>query len=673
MPTQRPARGHLPSHSGDFANEMRSWRKLSSGPGIDLKSVADADEDNVKSILTKLRVWLASVFHQTGPTTRQGLRTRPSTRRRILALLIICACFLYFWIPFRPKSNSTSTPRFEAQEAPLPEPPKRKLRAVSHTYRPNGFLEVNPNGTHPIFDLISKAEASWYAKLRKASSTFQEALEEYVRRYHRPPPRGFDKWWEYVQENKVQLPDEYDIINERLEPFWGIRPHDLRRTMADWEDRSDIPVMVFGKSAGRPIRILKNGMPEAQADSFEEALRDRLNILLDVEDDLPEFRAIISPGDTPNLLKDWELIQEAREAARKGTFIDIDGPPPVKHGWLSACEPHTPAHRRPFDFYGPVPVDLMHKKKKTFIHDHRATMDPCYHPALLFTGGQFLSHYEGPSPHRVLIPQFSSSTTLLHYDLLPIPPSGWGEERRDIPWEHKYDERLLWRGVNTGMMCTPHTRWRQSQRFRLVDMMNSMDGDIKVLPPPKEGEENNQVGEGVKWPKVRINPAMMDISFAGSPVQCEEPTCEELKSQFDWRKRMDTSESSRYKYVIDVDGNGWSSRFKRLMASNSLIFKSTVYPEWFVDRIQPWVHYVPIAYDYSDLYDAFIFFRGDITGAGNHDELAKKIALAGSKWASTFWRQEDATAYMFRLLLEYARLISLDRDAMSMNLADYGL
>lgn len=471
----------------------------------------------------------------------------------------------------------------------------------------------------------------------------------------------------------MQLPDEYDAINERLEPFWGIRPLDLRRIMSDWEDHSDVPVMVFGKATGKPIRILKNGMPEAQADMFAEALRERLNIMLDIEDDLPEFRAIISPGDTPNLLGDWELLAEAREAARKGTFIDIDGPPPLKHGWLAACEPSTPAHRRPFDFYAPVPAEILQRKKKTFVHDHKATMNPCNHPSHFFLGGQFLSHYEGPSPHRVLVPQFSSSTTLIHYDLLPIPPSGWGEERRDVPWEHKYDERLLWRGVNTGMMCTPHTHWRQSQRFRLVEMANSVEGEIVVLPPPREGEQLKPIGEGVKWPKARINPAIMDISFAGSPVQCEEPTCEELRNHFDWRKRMDTQESSRYKYVIDVDGNGWSSRFKRLMASNSLIFKATVYPEWFADRIQPWVHYVPINFDYSDLHDAFIFFRGDISGEGNHDDLAKKIALAGSKWASTFWRQEDATAYMYRLFLEYARVISLDRDAMSMNLAEYGI
>ena len=42
-------------------------------------------------------------------------------------------------------------------------------------------------------------------------------------------------------------------------------------------------------------------------------------MLLDVEEHLPEFRAIISPGDTPNLVADWELLKEAKDAAEKGT------------------------------------------------------------------------------------------------------------------------------------------------------------------------------------------------------------------------------------------------------------------------------------------------------------------------------------------------------------------
>lgn len=328
--------------------------------------------------------------------------------------------------------------------------------------------------------------------------------------------------------------------------------------------------------------------------------------------------------------------------------IDIEGPPPPKHGWLSACSPSAPAHKKKLDFYSPINPSLLEKKKKAFIYDHRAAMDPCQHPSHLFLSGQFLSHYEGPSPHRVIVPQFSSSATTLHYDILPIPPRGWGEERRDIPWEEKYDERLLWRGTNTGMLFHVGNHWQQSQRVRLVEWANDVRGSVQVLAPPKEGEELRPAGEGESWPKVRVFPAMLDISFAVGPVQCDEISCEELRRDYDWRRHMPIEESSRYKYVIDVDGNGWSSRFKRLMNSNSLVFKSTVYPEWFSDRIQPWVHYVPISLDYSDLFDTFVFFRGDINGEGNHDALAKKIAYAGAKWADSFWREEDATAYMFR-------------------------
>jgi Glycosyl transferase family 90 len=84
------------------------------------------------------------------------------------------------------------------------------------------------------------------------------------------------------------------------------------------------------------------------------------------------------------------------------------------------------------------------------------------------------------------------------------------------------------------------------------------------------------------------------------------------------------------------------------MMSHSLVFKSTVYPEWFQERIQQWKHYVPVQLDLSDLYDSMMFFRGDLNGEHAHEELAAQIALAGRDWAKAFWRDEDMTAYMFR-------------------------
>ena len=102
-----------------------------------------------------------------------------------------------------------------------------------------------------------------------------------------------------------------------------------------------------------------------------------------------------------------------------------------------------------------------------------------------------------------------------------------------------------------------------------------------------------------------------------------------------------------------------------------------------MDRIAPWVHYVPIQIDLSDLHDTFLFFRGDGNGDNAHEDMARKIAMAGREWSKEFWRREDLVAYFFRfvlsllsgvqlalsspprLMLEYARVMSLDRGAMS--------
>lgn len=107
--------------------------------------------------------------------------------------------------------------------------------------------------------------------------------------------------------------------------------------------------------------------------------------------------------------------------------------------------------------------------------------------------------------------------------------------------------------------------------------------------------------------------------------------------------------------MIDVDGNGWSGRFHRLMSMKALVLKSTIFPEWYSDRIQPWLQlrpilcvlcfillsltlrlnssYVPVKVDYTDIYDIMTFFRGTPQGEGAHEDLAAKIGLAGKEWA----------------------------------------
>ena len=59
--------------------------------------------------------------------------------------------------------------------------------------------------------------------------------------------------------------------------------------------------------------------------------------------------------------------------------------------------------------------------------------------------------------------------------------------------------------------------------------------------------------------------------------------------------------SDRFKVALDVDGNAWSARFPRLMASKSLVIKSTAFTEWNAKTFPSWYGYLPSQNDYGDL------------------------------------------------------------------------
>lgn len=55
-----------------------------------------------------------------------------------------------------------------------------------------------------------------------------------------------------------------------------------------------------------------------------------------------------------------------------------------------------------------------------------------------------------------------------------------------------------------------------------------------------------------------------DFKFLGRPEQCgNQASCDAFAAEFEWSEWMSVEEQNQYKYVIDVDGNGWSGRFHR--------------------------------------------------------------------------------------------------------------
>ncbi|KIY53132.1 hypothetical protein FISHEDRAFT_33968 [Fistulina hepatica ATCC 64428] len=613
-----------------------------------------------------LRSWL---FDSAPPRARHVKRARSETHTQVIWSRTTKTIY-----------NSGSQPTEDPWDVAERERFARIVQDPSqHSFHSDGLLEVNEAASHPIYHLINRAENTWDEKLSRASKTLQEAVIQYKRRYGRAPPLGFDDWWYYVQEHNVQLPDEYDQIFFDIEPFWGMNPQDLQKTQQEWENKPN--TWTLSKDTDEAISVVADTLPEdlMQREEMSEGARQLIELLAPVQEYIYPFRAVFSTSQSPTLLSDYELWKGALDAAAAGATVSISkAPQPKLHGWISACDPLSPAWTDGIDYNQPP---LTHRKSvKSFIHDHRASMDPCEHPELFRLHGQFVSAYSvndkgsgstsyGPIPHPHLIPQFSYSPTLIHHDIMSAIPFDRIEALDDDPaaQDEKTDDRLYWRGDNSEMwhdegISNPVRSENILCHFRYV---RSVHGEmVEFLAPTKSNE--TRTGAPMRAKKSRYAPALLDVAFVDKPVECDDDTCKFLEEIFEFRKSPNAKTAGRYKYVLDVDDYGRSAQFRKLMNSHSLVFKSTIYPEWWLDRIQPWVHYVPVQVDYSDLFDSLLFFHGalDEPESGN-DRLAKKIAEAGREWTKKFWRKEDVTAYMFRLLLEYARVMNPARDSMS--------
>ena len=98
--------------------------------------------------------------------------------------------------------------------------------------------------------------------------------------------------------------------------------------------------------------------------------------------------------------------------------------------------------------------------------------------------------------------------------------------------------------------------------------------------------------------------------------------------------------SSRYKYLIDIDGNSnaWSALFQKLL-SGSVVLKVASpgnFRQWYYDELIPWVNFVPVESDMSDLVEKIEWLLAN-------DDKAKEIGANGAKLANslTYERELD--------------------------------
>ncbi|KAK1797725.1 hypothetical protein P4O66_008091, partial [Electrophorus voltai] len=154
----------------------------------------------------------------------------------------------------------------------------------------------------------------------------------------------------------------------------------------------------------------------------------------------------------------------------------------------------------------------------------------------------------------------------------------------------------------------------------------------------------------------RANPTLMDAAFTNffffkHDENLYGPLVKHV-SFFDFFKRTESKLElvCKYKYQINVDGTVAAYRLPYLLAGDSVVLKQeSIYYEHFYAALQPWVHYIPLKADLSDLLEK-------IQWAKDHDEEALEIARAGQMFARTHLMGDSIFCYYFKLFQEYAKL-----------------
>ncbi|KAK7751192.1 hypothetical protein SLS62_006876 [Diatrype stigma] len=342
-----------------------------------------------------------------------------------------------------------------------------------------------------------------------------------------------------------------------------------------------------------------------------------------------------------------------------------------------------------------------------FLSDWPKSLDLCHQPDLFALHDFFTTPHGFDLYHDELLPLFSRSKTGGFNDIL-IPlvrpdedydGDGNGNEHAVDPIA--FDGKLhqaFWQGnISDTARFLTHQSLRGGHTQRLVHLANNASAADHV--PVIIGYETTRdtKDKQVKFhyedvPAQAINGHLpLSFSFAhsssgsgsGAGGPCETEDCLLMQREFGFAEPASPGKPlySDKRYAVLLDGpDGPPRDLLRALRSNSVPVVSSIFREWYTERLAAWVHFVPVDPRYHGLHSTLAYFaglkyRGYGAGSGGSDgeqggprpqvtesrkEDARWIAAEGRKWARRAVRREDMEVYLFRLLLEWGTVVAVD-------------
>lgn len=317
---------------------------------------------------------------------------------------------------------------------------------------------------------------------------------------------------------------------------------------------------------------------------------------------------------------------------------------------------------------------------KGYVSNFTLSTDFCNQPDIQALHGMMINPLS-VSTTKTLLPMFGGSKLPTNNEILLPAPMYWNNEERfsggndhGPEWSNKED-KVIWRGVATGGLNTP-TNWRGFQRHRFVAQTNGTEisnvENWKQVPlnwamPTTQynlaAQEEGKLGE---WTKSWSNTAFVELMCRKEEEE-KGGRCGYTGKHFDILPGLKMAQQFACKYLPDIDGNSFSGRYRGFLLSTSLPIKATIFREWHDSRLVPWKHFVPMDNRFVDFWgimEYFLGYKGKNREVKSHDHVAAKLAMDGKEWAEKVLRPDDMQIYVFRVLLEYARVTADDREKM---------
>ncbi|KAK5167698.1 uncharacterized protein LTR77_007397 [Saxophila tyrrhenica] len=589
---------------------------------------------------------------------------------------------------------------------------------------PGPLVEIDD--MHPIRELIRDADQRLEEYDYDRSKTFKETVEKYRRMYGRHPPPGFKEWYKFARRKHVHSIDDFAQIHDDLRPFWSIPPTEIRHYAAHSSDDPAHGLATIHLRGGQVfqetwgwrsetfIKMLKTvsrwlpdmDIPVNRMDQPRVVVpwEDMQSMLAEEEKGRTLETAGVNSAFTESMEGLWHPNPRIPEPAwinRWNPFIylkdhrnDISDPHPP-YGWFpyankqfmdlaaKACPPNSYARNADSAEHQNSAERSYKHREGYFITNFNLSSDLCtVGPTISNLHGMLYASTSMLATHK-LVPVFSESKTNVNNDILfpanmyfKSDPRYVYDDEQDIDWDDKND-MMPWRGVTSGgtAYASDPGGWKNMHRQRLVMLTNSTalfanNDQVEIRTALPEHFTPQTTYEQANF----TNPALADFADAHTDVgftgklACV-PNCSFYDDTFAMMKKTSFAETFKSKYLIDVDGHSFSGRWRAFLQSRSLGLKATIFREWHDSRLFAWRHFVPLSNEFNELYSLLTYFIGlQAQGDGEelkverHDYEAFKMAEQGRKWAQKVLRKEDIEIYLYRLLLEYARIIDDNRD-----------